>query len=357
MTSTIEVHELAVPSAEGADGWTDFATAIGIQDDNMAAAYGSDDLRLTAAETLLDFLDQDNRPERLFVATIDGRIVGAARYELEAGDAPTTVWLGVDVAAGFRGRGVGLALSRWMQSVAATDGVRKAIVYTPSPRADGPQLSPPTGFGSVPAENPEVRFLLAAGYRLEQVVRGSRLGLPFDAGADLAHAVKASGAQYRLHYWTTMTPPEWREDLAMLRTRMSTEEPDAGLDEPEDSWSVERLVGDDQRTAESTRARLVVAVEDRETGRLAGFTALMVPHEVSRAVQQGDTLVLPEHRGHRLGMLLKLANLDYLSKTMPGHPSVLTFNAEENRYMLSVNEAVGFTPIGYEGAWRKDLPY
>jgi hypothetical protein len=54
-------------------------------------------------------------------------------------------------------------------------------------------------------------------------------------------------------------------------------------------------------------------------------------------------------------MLLKVANLAHLERIAPGHPSVTTFNAEENRYMLDVNEAMGFVPIAYEGAFRKDL--
>jgi hypothetical protein len=34
---------------------------------------------------------------------------------------------------------------------------------------------------------------------------------------------------------------------------------------------------------------------------------------------------------------------------------IYTFNAEEDRPMQAVNEAVGFTPAGVEGAWRKEL--
>jgi GNAT superfamily N-acetyltransferase len=134
---------------------------------------------------------------------------------------------------------------------------------------------------------------------------------------------------------------------------MSTDAPTAGLAEPEDVWSVQRLLAHEEAHASAPRTTLTAAVEHLPSGRLAGFTELWVPAETHRAVHQEDTLVLREHRGHRLGMLLKVANLQQLGRARPGHPSVITFNAEENRPMLDVNEAMGFVPMGYEGAWRR----
>jgi GNAT superfamily N-acetyltransferase len=356
-SARVTITELEIPTAVGASGWRDFETAMGIHYGNEALTYGTDELAFTAEESLPGYLDQEHEPTRLFAAWDGSRMVGAARYEIEPGDDPHTAWLMVDVLQGVRERGIGTALSAKLQGVAATDGIRKGIVYAVSGFGQGPRLTPPTGFGSVAANNPEVRFLLRAGYRLEQVVRGSRLPLPArDVESLLASSRSHSGSEFALHSWIDHTPAKWHAQMADMRQAMSVEEPSAGLDEPEDVWTIARLLETEARLADGPRRFLVTAVEHLPSKTLAGFTTLSVPAELDRPVAQQDTLVLPAHRGHRLGMLLKIANLHGLDTRMPGHPSVITFNAEENRHMLQVNEDLGFAPIGYEGAWRRDLP-
>ncbi len=53
-------------------------------------------------------------------------------------------------------------------------------------------------------------------------------------------------------------------------------------------------------------------------------------------------------------MLLKIDNIEVLTATHPGHPSINTANAEENSFMLAVNEAVGFIPVAYSGVWKSE---
>ena len=340
------IEELRIPESVDAADAADFATVIDLANTFEAQAYGTEELRHTAAEDL-PWWQLADHPHRLFGVRVDGALAGFGVYEYMATD-PDGCQLSVGVLPAFRRRGIGTAIAEHLERVALADGRRKLIAYAASPDAPGDRLPSPTGFGSVPAGNPEVRFLRSRGFRLEQVERLSRLALP----AQIATVEPPS--DYRLHFWVGRTPPEWLDQLAVLYTRMSTDAPSAGIEEPEDVMTAERVVEVDDAYAASGRSAVFAAVEHVPTGVLAGYTNLAAATDTNRAVNQYATLVLREHRGHGLGMLLKVANIEHLQRVKPGHPAIVTFNAEENRFMLDVNEAVGFAVVGYEGAWRKD---
>lgn len=358
--SDIEVEQLTIPTAlDDSPAARDFADTIDVRNAAETRAYGTDELRYEAAELLPLWQDVVHEPKRLYGVRIEGRMVARGVMETRPDDseAADTAWVQVQVHPDFERRGVGRALADRLEQVAREEGRRQLHAYVISPRADGPRVEPPTGFGWVPAQNREVRFLLARGWELAQVERGSRLRLPVEPAAlDVRRAAaQAKAVGYRVHTWVERAPERWVADMPMLATRMSTDAPAGGLDEPEDVWTLERWLDMERAHESSPRTTLYAVVEHEATGRLVGYTELSVPAETHRPVDQGDTIVLREHRGHRLGMLLKLANIEFLETTFPGHPAILTFNAEENRPMLDVNEAVGFVPFGFEGAWHLTL--
>lgn len=352
--SPIRIDEVVIPTSADAPDAADFIRTVEVYNAVQAVGFGTPDLAYEPAEELPYFRDE-YAPIRLFAAWDGDLMVGTATYETRGGDEADTAWLGVQVLPEYEGGGIGTRLSDLVEGIARDDGKAKSLAYAPIPEGPGERLAAPTGFGSI-VVNRDARFLQRRGYRLEQMERVSRLGLPIaDLTERLRAAEEASGADYRVHTWVGSTPERWVEDMAVLATRMSTDAPSAGLEEPEDPWTAERIRERDEATKASPRERLTAAVEHVPTGTLAGYTALSVPQQPERCVQQYATLVLKEHRGHRLGMLIKVANLDFLQRERPGHPSITTFNAEENRFMLDVNEAVGFVPIANESAWRLDL--
>ena len=161
-----------------------------------------------------------------------------------------------------------------------------------------------------------------------------------------------AGDGYRLVTWTGATPDRWVADLAALRTRMSTDAPMAGMVMTEDVWDADRVREHDERITSSGRDLVTAAVEHVASGTLAGFSEIVVAGGDPVAVQE-DTLVLRDHRGRRLGMLLKAATAELLATSVLGVKVIVTWNAEENRPMLDVNEAMGFRSIGSEGGWQK----
>ena len=340
----MNIEELTIPQAiDDSPEAAAFVEMVRVRNEIEADTVGNYDLSFEAAELLPSYL-RPQEPKRLLVARVDGRIVARAIYETE-GDSSTTAWLAIEVLRDHRRQGIGSALYERLMQLGTTEGRTVYQTYVVQPSDDGPTLAAPTGFGSVPRDSAATRFLLARGYSLEQVERMSRLGLP----APLP-TVHADG--YHLVSWQGRTPVEYLQAIADLRTGMQTDAPIAGLEPDTLPWTAERVREDDDAEESSPRLRLTTVAVHTATGAAAGFTELSVPPETSRPVSQEDTIVLRAHRGHRLGKVLKVENLRYLSAVSPGHPSVTTYNAEENRPMLSVNEELGFVPWGYEGAWK-----
>lgn len=345
--------ETAIPPKLGDDELSaTFREMVDVRNEIEADAYGSRDLAYEAEELHPNWLDE-HQPKRLLLARVGDRIVGRASLEVQIDASKDVGWLLIEILPEFRGRGIGTAALERLVEFAREGGQTVLQGWGLAKEIGGERLTSPTGFGSIPVADDSVRFAIKHGFALEQVERSSRVLLPVDVAPHLAAAEAAAGPDYRVHTWAGDTPEHWREDLALLLTRMSTDAPAAGLDVEEDPWTPERIVEEEERERDSPRTYLTAAAEHLPTGRLVAFSVLSAPTERDRAVTQDDTLVLREHRGHKLGMLVKAANLAFLQTERPGHPAVTTFNAAENEHMLAVNDALGFEPVVWVGAWKR----
>ena len=352
------VDELAIARSLDAPGGDDFREMVRVRNAAETARVGTDELA-ASAEYLLPTWNNPFEPKRLFLARRHGRVIGRAIYETRADAASTTCWIEVNVDPDLDDPGVERDLHERMLQLARDDGRRTAnyyVIHRETGSTD--RLVPPTGAGSVPADEESSVLLTEYGWTLGQVERISRLALPVDRDVmarHLATATDAAGPDYRLVQWSGTTPDEWLDGIAELNTRMSTDAPIGAMAEDEDPWTADRVRAENVLLEEMPRTLVVVGVVHSPSGALVAFNELSVPDAEREPVMQEDTLVLAEHRGHRLGMVVKAANLLRLVDVAPRHPSVITFNAEENRHMLSVNEAVGFAPIGYEAGWTITL--
>ncbi|KJQ52983.1 GNAT family N-acetyltransferase [Microbacterium sp. SA39] len=301
-----------------------------------------------------------SRPDRttvVWAVRLGDEIIGRAIVNIPQEEGSRVAIVSIELRREVWGRGIGSAVLPHLEAVARQHGRSVLQEWLEQPQSDGPRIEAPTGFGSVPRDH-VARFLLRHGFALEQVYRVSHLELTPHTRARaeelLAEARTASG-EYRIVQWMLPTPVERAPGYAWMKSRMSTDAPAAGLETDEEKWDVARLTESEQRLAEMGRTMLVTAAEHIATGDLCAFSELAIGADPEDVTHQEDTLVLREHRGHRLGQLVKCAALLAWPEIAPRSPSVITYNAEENRPMLSINEAMGFTPTAYEGAWKKEL--
>ncbi|WP_146846897.1 GNAT family N-acetyltransferase [Cellulomonas terrae] len=358
-----------VPVTDTPDGAWLLHGYTAAMNDVLLDAWGNRDFERTATEILGSMRDQHYIRKPRLVALADDahdtpdpdRVLGYAMVNLPLQDNTHTAQVEVGVRPGHRRRGVGASLYDACLALVRDDG-RTTVTAATDQRAEPPEgpgtLAATTGVGRVEADAEGSRFLLKRGFALEQVERYSVFHLPFDADAvarQRADAEAHAGPEYRIVTWQSHVPEEWVDEYAVLNTRMSTDAPLGGLDLEEDVWDAERIRITEKQYAERGLELLMLAAEHIPTHTLAAFTGFMTIPNSDEFVHQDDTLVIKEHRGKRLGMLVKTANLQRLAAERPKVRRVGTWNAEENSYMLSINVALGFRPAGGSGEWQLKL--
>ncbi|MFJ3956137.1 GNAT family N-acetyltransferase [Arthrobacter sp. NPDC090010] len=364
---SLQIEQLWIPDSLDGEDSHDFLAAVEVSRRVRQSIWGSDDLAYTPLEKLYELRDPYER-QVLLVARLDGRIVGVADISLPLlGDVEVAEFT-LDILPEAQGRGVGRGLIGAAEHFARAEGRRHLFVDTNHPAAslgDGVEsLLPDSGPGFVPLSSRSVDFARRGGYVLERIEQFSSCALPLDTvleGDLLAEAESANAGRYRLHHWRDRCPEQWLADVAALDSSAEdltlAEAAEAGMP-PEDweDYDAEALRRAEEIAMAQGRRTVVTAVEHIESGALVGVTTISVLPQRQDVVFQDETHVHLGHRGNKLGLLLKISNMQQLQDLFPDVRVIYTWNALENRYLLTVNQQLGFHTAGVTGLWQKQLP-
>lgn len=253
-----------------------------------------------------------------------------------------------------RGQGLGTELLSVMETSLVGQGRTQLTSFCEIPASGrdadlrGPHIAAESGTGSLPTAGPDVAFLMRRGYTFKQLERCSvamtstAAGMP---GGDLDEG-------YSIETWNGPTPEHRRAQIALLHQKMSTDTPGAQEFGEEEKWDEERVRAlDAQRAENREQIGTALALKGEEA---AGFTEVAHFDERPDVGWQGSTLVAREHRGHRLGAALKIANHLALGEQSKVE-RIYTWNAVENSWMLAINDQAGFATWAWAGLWKKNL--
>jgi len=174
--------------------------------------------------------------------------------------------------------------------------------------------------------------------------------LPAGRLAALRERAASAAAGYSLVSWEGPVADDRLVEVAAL----FDVENDAPRPEGEDpaGWDAARVRAEDRRIAEEGRRFYTVAARADRTGRLVAITQLGVdPLDAGSAFQE-LTAVAGPHRGHRLGLLVKVAMLELLAAHEPQLTQIVTLTAEDNEHMTAINRELGFEILERQLSWE-----
>ena len=345
------VTTLVLPASAGEDTpvGSAFRAAVDLTNRVRTLYYGTPAVALAYAEALALYRGNTNEKVVNLVAHDGGRLVGRATWWLPQLESLTMIegnWAADPDLPDAGRRAVAEAFLDALESHA--DEVSRNWLLVEVPCEPG-SLVPTSGVGGADPAGPDSAALLGRGFSLEQIYRYQLADLAALPDLDARLAAAASEG-YQVVTWTGRVPPEHRAAFATLAGAMVAEIPSGGIEFEPQTWDDARL-SEYESMQERAGRTLVGAIALASDGEPAGYTELFVPG--GQIGRQGDTLVLPARRGRGLGRWLKLANLVQARDAFPALRFVTTDNAEENAWMLAINDELGFSTTLRQGYWQR----
>lgn len=273
---------------------------------------------------------------RVRVRDADGALVsGASVYkDWEHDDNPDVGGLGVSVRAGHRGKGIGTALVAWQVAFCQVLGSSRLLIHTDSRLPAGDAIAAALG-AQVKMREHENRLLLAD---VDPELLGGWVGAGCTDG-------------YELIGFDGPAPEELVERYVALVLVMNTA-PRDDLQVNDFTYTVAQLrEGEAQREQMGAREWNLL-VRHCASGDLVGVHNLYFSPEDRKKAYVGITGVVPAHRGHGFGRLLKATLTLRLLAELPEVECVVTGNADSNAAMLAINDAMGYRPHASSATWE-----
>jgi GNAT superfamily N-acetyltransferase len=158
---------------------------------------------------------------------------------------------------------------------------------------------------------------------------------------------------YEIRSFVGPVPDELRASYIEVSNLLLTEMPHGDLELEVSRATVEDLDALDRERADAGRtSATAVALHD---GTVVAYANASVPGSGYHHIDQFGTLVHPDHRGHRLGMAVKCAQLQLIDEHFPDRSYIQTSNAEVNAHMVAINVALGFEIHQVWGEFEKRM--
>lgn len=203
-------------------------------------------------------------------------------------------------------------------------------------------------------------FLEKHGFKLALTVINRRCAVDaLDAATEqtlLEQARAAAGDDYEIISWIGRTPEELVETMARIDSTILAEVPLGDLDlEPQTVDAELKNAKADRNEALGMKLVQTVA-RHKGTGEVVANTCIFMHDDGEFPdAYQGITIVDKDHRGHRLGLLLKLENLLLLRENFPHIRAIWTDNADVNAPMIGINVALGYEIVDAGGEFLRKL--